>query len=610
MRQANRFVPLLVALTLVTGALVLPSGAPSAEAAFAGPNGLIAFQRNDLGDSQIWVMTPNGSGQVELTSAGKNTQPSWSPDGKKIAFASERDGNAEIYVMNADGSAQTRLTDRPDYDASPTWSPDGQRIAFQSFGATDYDIWVMGADGSDAANLTSNAAEDLYPTWQPGGSTIAFQTNRDGDREIYTVDDTGANLTNVSARPSSEEEYPDWSPDGAKISFTRNGNLWVMNADGSDQATVTTSATGLGVSWAPGGSKIAFVSGRDFNDEIYTVNLDGTGLHRLTHNARPGDSYAEDWFPDWQPSAVDPLCDLSVATEGGPPSHDGLSLAIGQEFGVFGDAFPAELDIELAFLHEPSEMELPFSVPSDADGHFEATLYFEPSSEGVWALTSSFETASVCRDTARFDVVTGHSFTDIAGYRFEAEIAWLFQRGITGGCSATRFCPNASVTREQMAAFLVRALDLPATNQDFFVDDETSTLENSINRLAASGITGGCAPGRFCPKAVVTREQMASFLARGLELPPTDQDFFVDDMTSPHEMNINRLAASGITGGCTAIKYCPKALVTRGQMAAFLERALFSVGTSSGGAAATSTDDASLGESLRLNALTHDGGRR
>jgi hypothetical protein len=125
-----------------------------------------------------------------------------------------------------------------------------------------------------------------------------------------------------------------------------------------------------------------------------------------------------------------------------------------------------------------------------------------------------------------------------------------------------------------MAAFLARALDLPPTDEDFFTDDDGHTLELSINRVAAAGITFGCTTTRYCPEANVTREQMASFIARGFDLPATTQDFFTDDETSTHEASINRLAAAGITGGCTATKYCPKDVTTRAQMAAFLHRAI------------------------------------
>jgi hypothetical protein len=68
-----------------------------------------------------------------------------------------------------------------------------------------------------------------------------------------------------------------------------------------------------------------------------------------------------------------------------------------------------------------------------------------------------------------------------------------------------------------MASFLARALKLPSTSTDYFTDDSGSPHQGDINRLAAAGITGGCAPGRFCPSANVTREQMAGFLNRGFK---------------------------------------------------------------------------------------------
>jgi len=172
-------------------------------------------------------------------------------------------------------------------------------------------------------------------------------------------------------------------------------------------------------------------------------------------------------------------------------------------------------------------------------------------------------------------------FTDIDSSQFRNEIIWLTDQRITRGCDTYRYCPGHNVTREQMASFLVRSLGLPSTTRDYFGDDEGRQAESDINRLAASGITAGCGPGRFCPTAPVTRAQMASFLVRALELPATGRDYFGDDARSAHQSDINRLAASGITGGCATDRFCPSAPVTRGQMAAFLYRALSRLGSTS-----------------------------
>lgn len=163
---------------------------------------------------------------------------------------------------------------------------------------------------------------------------------------------------------------------------------------------------------------------------------------------------------------------------------------------------------------------------------------------------------------------------DWSGTKFAADIQWLFNSGITVGCSADLYCTYNRVLRDQMASFLTRAFDLPATSTNFFTDDAGNRHETAINRLAASGITSGCAPGRYCPSGAVTRGQMASFLSRALELPASPRDYFTDDETSIHEGAINRVAAAGITFGCGGTSFCPNGAVTRGQMAAFLHRAL------------------------------------
>ncbi|MGH8875641.1 MAG: S-layer homology domain-containing protein, partial [Acidimicrobiia bacterium] len=118
-------------------------------------------------------------------------------------------------------------------------------------------------------------------------------------------------------------------------------------------------------------------------------------------------------------------------------------------------------------------------------------------------------------------VTTAPDFLDSNGHVFEGDIAWLAGAGITKGCDdeGPLFCPESPVTRAQMASFLVRALGLPPASQDFFTDDGGSVHEADINALAQSGITKGCSSNGtlFCPGDRVTRGQMAAFLHRALE---------------------------------------------------------------------------------------------
>lgn len=120
-------------------------------------------------------------------------------------------------------------------------------------------------------------------------------------------------------------------------------------------------------------------------------------------------------------------------------------------------------------------------------------------------------------------------FTDTDGHFAEAEIGALAAAGITRGCTPTLFCPDEAITRAEMAVFLERAFDLEA-GENAFWDDDGHWAESSIDALAASGITKGCDDGEYCPDADVTRGQMATFLRRalGFEIPPATVGYASD----------------------------------------------------------------------------------
>jgi len=105
------------------------------------------------------------------------------------------------------------------------------------------------------------------------------------------------------------------------------------------------------------------------------------------------------------------------------------------------------------------------------------------------------------------------------GYAFIEELA---ARGITLGCGGGNFCPDLVVTREQMAIFIIRAIGIanpPAPATQRFTDVPPSRPSYPfIEQLARRGVTSGCGPTTFCPDAPVTRSQMAAFLVRGFGL--------------------------------------------------------------------------------------------
>jgi hypothetical protein len=177
------------------------------------------------------------------------------------------------------------------------------------------------------------------------------------------------------------------------------------------------------------------------------------------------------------------------------------------------------------------------------------------------------------------------SFVDDEGSRFGAAIEWAAIEEITLGCNPPvndRFCPDDPVTRGQMAAFLVRAMDYSDDGGgDLFTDDDGSIFESAIDRLKTAGVTLGCNPpvnDRFCPDRRLTRGEMAAFLVRAMGYSDDGGgDLFTDDDGSIFESAIDRLKTAGVTLGCNPPvndHFCPDDFVTREQMAAFLRRAV------------------------------------
>lgn len=189
----------------------------------------------------------------------------------------------------------------------------------------------------------------------------------------------------------------------------------------------------------------------------------------------------------------------------------------------------------------------------------------------------------------------GGTFTDDDGNTHEGNIEAIAAEEITKGCNPPAndlYCPDDPVTRAQMAAFLHRAFpELPilfpeagsfSDVWDPVVDEGTPPLfYEDIEWLAQTGVTRGCDPPantKFCPDDPVTRGQMAAFLVRAVGY--TDDgggDLFTDDDDSIFESDIDKLATAGVTKGCnppTNDHYCPDDLVKRDQMASFLARAL------------------------------------
>ncbi len=186
---------------------------------------------------------PNHRMKIGLYGATWLATPDWSPDGKEIVFCfiQRMTGNTDIWIVDINGTYVRKLTNSPELPGwEPKWSPDGSKIAF----TRGSNMWTMKPDGSDLIQLTNDDKGYSDFSWSPDGTKILF----------YKWDDSNKDI------------------------------LWIMNSDGTNQRhLVTGGAVSLPIEWTNDNTKIAFNSTRGGNSNVWTINIDGTGLTKLSN---------------------------------------------------------------------------------------------------------------------------------------------------------------------------------------------------------------------------------------------------------------------------------------------------------------------------------------
>jgi hypothetical protein len=168
-------------------------------------------------------------------------------------------------------------------------------------------------------------------------------------------------------------------------------------------------------------------------------------------------------------------------------------------------------------------------------------------------------------------------FTDIGETIHSKAIVDLHATGNLFGCAYRKACPSQTLTRGQAAAMISRILNLPPASRDYFSDDNGTTFEGVINRLAEARIARGCDPPAntsYCPDATVTRAEIVTMLGRALGLRGDAPKVFSDVNGHWAEADINRFAAAGLTSGCGSDRFCPNRTLPRDEAFAFFSRSL------------------------------------
>jgi Tol biopolymer transport system component len=308
---------LVVFVFLVAVAIAL--GATVAGAAPRGTNGQITFARfnPDLGDTQVYVVNPDGTGQRLVQGATDVAEgPAWFPDGSHIAAASAPTpalpfGGSRI-INPDDGTYRDLVAQDPNlFNPCTNPSPDGRLLLCETFsndGSQNGIHTIRSSDGGGLTQVTSNPGGDDVPgDWSPNGKQIVFQRyDSNGNFEgLFVVNSNGTGLKQILPASFNLSSSGSWSPQGNEIVFSRHvtpdfhSSLWVVHSDGTGLHEIDvqpTSACGgseddstaegcNSPAWSPDGTKIAFIRSfsNDADGEVYTVNAAGTGLTQITH---------------------------------------------------------------------------------------------------------------------------------------------------------------------------------------------------------------------------------------------------------------------------------------------------------------------------------------
>jgi Tol biopolymer transport system component len=280
----------------------------------------------------------------QLTFGGTNAEAYFSADGQRLIFQSTRDGRScdQQYIMDIDGSHAHRVSTGMGKTTCGYFMAYDKKILFASTHAVDtacpprpdrskgyvwgldpFDIYIANADGSDLERLTNYGVYTAEGTLSPDGKTIVFTSLKDGDLDIYAMDVDGKNVRRLTNTPGYDGG-PFFSPDGSKIIYRayhptdsaelaeyrdllaqrivrpNKMEIWVMNADGSDQRQVThLGGANFAPFFTPDGKRVIFSSNyknpHSSNFDLYLVNLDGSGLEQVTTSPE------FDGFPQFSP---------------------------------------------------------------------------------------------------------------------------------------------------------------------------------------------------------------------------------------------------------------------------------------------------------------------
>lgn len=235
-----------------------------------------------------------------------------------LAYSSTASGNGDIFTIATDGTNEVELIYSSAIENQPVWSRNGTAVAFATTSGTVHTISYINLanPGVVLPVVTDPVSVVSSPTWSPDGTKLAYvREMASGKTQIFIVNRDGTNSHNISNTSNSNDIQPAWSPDGTKILFASDRDakygpnqyleVYTMDIDGTHVTRLTTNDDGIDYypAWSPDGSKIAFASDRSSNPhsyfaalDIWIMNANGSNLRNLTNNGY-GDA-SPSWSPD------------------------------------------------------------------------------------------------------------------------------------------------------------------------------------------------------------------------------------------------------------------------------------------------------------------------
>jgi hypothetical protein len=466
---------------------------------------------SSVGGADVRYVRPGGAATVLASGQPYSYEASWGANSKEFVFTrSEGWGSDPVFVADV---VENRVVSVPlDGVSGVDFAPHRRALA-----AAMSDGSLVSHDLTDGTTTTlveapggTNRDEATEPTWAPSGDAIAYFWGFYG-HELRLIDPTSGTTTVLGSVDTDDGRIGEqiaWSPDGSLLAYARsywdsssesdvselvavdrNGRETVMLTDGADDV--------VDFLWS-GNSTLAFTDG----ETVREVNLARqVSAPLVTASNILSIAYTPNVDPAWLPLVATARATDDSCPEGEVPPGD------------FSDVGPTN----------------PHGAAIDCVVWWQVAQGTADSQYGPAGLVSRAQMATFI---ARAVVAAGgalpssppDAFDDDDGTSHETAINQLAAAGIVNGTGPTTYGPGLPVSRAQMATFLTRTykhltgLELPAARGDYFVDDAGSPHEDRINRTAEAGIAGGTGPGTFNPSGSVRRDQMASFLARLLDV--------------------------------------------------------------------------------------------